>query len=85
MKVLILSCNTGEGHNSCARALRDEFRKQNIECEITDTLDFISPVLSKMMAQGHRFVSRHLPWLLNRRYHSAPREPFLTFCTALIL
>ena len=77
MKVLILSCNTGEGHNSCARALRDEFRKQNIECEITDTLDFISPVLSKMMAQGHRFVYRHLPWLFNLGYHYVEEHPSL--------
>ena len=77
MKVLILSCNTGEGHNSCARALRDTFRKQNIECEITDTLDFISPVLSKMMAQGHRFVYRHLPWLFNWGYHFAETHPSL--------
>ena len=30
MKVLILSCNTGEGHNSCAAALEEECRNQNI-------------------------------------------------------
>lgn len=77
MKVLILSCNTGEGHNSCARALRDSFRKQNIECEITDTLDFISPVISKMMAQGHRFVYRYLPWLFNWGYRFVETHPFL--------
>ncbi len=77
MKVLILSCNTGEGHNSCARALRDAFRNQNIECDIADTLDFISPVLSKMMAQGHRFVYRHLPWLFNRGYHFVETHPSL--------
>ncbi|MBQ8400910.1 MAG: polysaccharide biosynthesis protein, partial [Clostridia bacterium] len=77
MKVLILSCNTGEGHNSCARALRDAFRKQNIECEITNTLDFISPVLSRMMAQGHRFVYRHLPWLFNWGYNYVEEHPTL--------
>ncbi len=77
MKVLILSCNTGEGHNSCARALRDAFRNQNTECDIADTLDFISPVLSKMMSQGHRFVYRHLPWLFNWGYHFVETHPSL--------
>lgn len=77
MKVLILSCNTGEGHNSCARALRDAFQKQKTQCDIADTLDFISPVLSKMMAQGHRFVYRHLPWLFNWGYHYVEEHPNL--------
>ena len=77
MKVLILSCNTGEGHNSCARALREAFQKQDTECEITDTLDFISPALSKMMARGHRFVYRHLPWLFNWGYNFVQTHPSL--------
>ena len=25
MKLLVLSCDTGEGHNSCAKAIREEF------------------------------------------------------------
>ena len=38
MKVLILSCNTGEGHNSCAAALEEECRNQNIPCDTEDAL-----------------------------------------------
>ena len=30
MKVLILSCSTGEGHNSAALALKEEFQKRKI-------------------------------------------------------
>ncbi len=38
MKVLILSCSTGEGHNSAANALYNEFLRQNIEVVKTDFL-----------------------------------------------
>ena len=37
MRVLILSCNTGEGHNSCGRAIQEAFRGQGIDCEMVDT------------------------------------------------
>ena len=46
MKVLILSCNTGEGHNSCASALAEECRLQHIPCDTEDALRFISPEVS---------------------------------------
>ena len=36
MRVLILSCNTGEGHNSCGRAIQEAFRGQGIDCEMVD-------------------------------------------------
>ena len=31
MKVLILSCSTGEGHNSAAQAIYKEFKAENDE------------------------------------------------------
>ena len=40
MKVLILSCNTGQGHNSAGRAVAAEFAKRGIECEMLDALVF---------------------------------------------
>lgn len=42
MKVLILSCGTGEGHNSAAYALKSRFSERNIECEVADVLRFKS-------------------------------------------
>ena len=32
--VLILSCSTGQGHNSCAKAVKEYFDKKNVDCEI---------------------------------------------------
>ena len=50
MKVLILSCNTGEGHNSCAAALEEECRSQNIPCDTEDALRYISPEVSRIIS-----------------------------------
>ena len=38
MKVVIFSCSTGGGHNSCARYIEDEFRKNNIEADFVNYL-----------------------------------------------
>ena len=38
MKVLILSCNMGEGHNAAGRAVYEKFLKMGVECEFADTL-----------------------------------------------
>ena len=32
MKVLILSCSTGGGHNACARYIHDELKSNKIVC-----------------------------------------------------
>lgn len=40
MKVLILSCGTGEGHNSAAKAIEEEFKRRNINVTFKDALSF---------------------------------------------
>ena len=47
MKVLVLSCNTGGGHNSCGRYIQDEFNLNNIECDFADYFSIIDKKLSK--------------------------------------
>lgn len=68
MKVLILSCNTGEGHNSVAKALKEQFDADRIECQIMDTLSFGFKGQSYIISNGHVFVYRHLPWLFGKVY-----------------
>ena len=50
MKVLLLSCFTGEGHNSAAKALQEELDKRGVENALKD------PVLFKSRRAQH-FVS----------------------------
>ena len=38
MKVLLLSCSTGEGHNHCAQAVREALDKRGHETEFLDML-----------------------------------------------
>lgn len=42
MKVLILSTGTGEGHNSAAKAIKEQFDKNGIPCVMADALEFVS-------------------------------------------
>lgn len=77
MKVLILSCNTGEGHNSCAKSIMESFAEKNIICDTVDCLRFISPVISSVMAHGHRFIYRHLPALFDFGYRFTEKHDFL--------
>lgn len=67
-KVLILSCSTGQGHDSCAKAVKEYFDDQNVYCEVRDALEFDSKRLARFMSWGHSFMYRYLPWLFRRGY-----------------
>ncbi len=58
MKVLILSCNTGEGHNSCAKALQKAMLRQGIQCEVVDTLSLVSETLSNRVSDAYVFSTK---------------------------
>lgn len=58
MKILILSCNTGEGHNSCAKALQTAMQRRRITCEIQDTLALVSEGLSQRIGNAYLFSTR---------------------------
>ena len=75
MKTLILSCNTGEGHNSCAKAIKEYYDSKNEICDIEDGLAFISPKVSKFISWGHSYVYRHLPWLFKFGYRYTEKHP----------
>lgn len=71
MKTLILSCNTGEGHNSCARAIKEYFDSKKEDCVIADGLGFISQNTSSVMSRGHSYIYKHMPWLSRHGYNYA--------------
>ncbi len=61
MKVLILTCNTGEGHNQTAKAIIDEFVLLGHECNAVDSLNFLSEKKSKFLCNWHLRLYRHMP------------------------
>lgn len=71
MRVLILSCNTGEGHNSCAKAIQESFRNEEIDCGIQDALTFISPGMSRFISSWHTRIYRYVPQLFRMGYRLA--------------
>lgn len=44
-KVLVLSCGTGGGHNSAAKAIIEAFQEQNLVCDFKEYLEIINPKL----------------------------------------
>lgn len=58
MKVLILSCNTGEGHNSAAKALKRHIDAHNDECVIFDTLSLAGHNVSRWVSEFYLYSTR---------------------------
>ena len=75
MNTLILSCNTGQGHNSCAAAIKEYYDRMNQPCTVEDALAFISGDFSAFLSWGHSTVYRYLPWLFRLGYRWTERHP----------
>ena len=67
MKVLILSCEMGEGHNSAAKAVYEYFKKNNVECELLDALSLKSEKASKFASAAYLRVIK-IPYLFGVIY-----------------
>ena len=74
MRVLILSANTGGGHNSVAIALSEYFEKVGVTAKTADTLKFISEKASDFISWGHSYVYRKLPRLFGLGYRFEERH-----------
>lgn len=74
MKILILSCNTGEGHNSCAKAIKEQFEMHGASCEIVDSLLFISKHASEFISSWHTRIYCKIPKLFRVGYSGAEKR-----------
>ncbi len=68
MRTLILSCNTGAGHNSCAKAIREIYEAHGEVCQIADALEFISDRASKFISNWHTRIYRYAPRVFKAGY-----------------
>lgn len=75
MNVLILSANTGQGHNSCAAALQEYFCRRESSCEICDSLAFMSEGVSKFVCGLHVGVYRKAPGAFAWGYGVSENHP----------
>ena len=67
-KILILSCSTGEGHNSAARAIMAVLQKRNIPCEMADPVAFQSPRMERLVASLYNNTIRKKPQVFGAVY-----------------
>lgn len=69
MKVLILSCSTGGGHDSAAKALLEGFEKLDVECELLDPIKLTSKRFSNMVNKSYIDMVTNKPNMFKVVYH----------------
>lgn len=74
MRVLILTCNTGGGHNAVAAALAESFRRLGVSSDTEDGLSFISQKASRFVSKWHTRFYRRYPKLYKAGYMSAEND-----------
>ena len=68
MHILILSCNTGAGHNSAASAIREELEQHGDTYTCMDALRLESAEFSKLVCAVHALTYRYTPKLYGKGY-----------------
>lgn len=68
MKVLLLSCSTGEGHNSAAKAVGEVMTGAGIEWEIKDPVSFNHEKSPKRIAKAYNDLIKRTPSLFGAVY-----------------
>ncbi len=68
MKALILSCNTGGGHNSAAKAIAEEFQAHGDEAYVLDYLCLAGKRVSKLVGDGYMQIVKKTPLLFGLAY-----------------
>lgn len=74
MHILILTCNTGGGHNAVAAAIKESFQRRGASCDVMDGLGFISKKASKFVSKWHTRFYRRYPKLYKAGYLSAEED-----------
>lgn len=70
MKILILSCNTGEGHNAAGRAVFHELQSRGVDCEMADALSFAGANISKRVSNCYTSITTKMPNVFRAMYHA---------------
>ena len=68
MKILILSCNTGGGHNAVSAALCRELEARGHTCTVADALSFGPKHFSEAISHLHTIAYRYFPKIYGMGY-----------------
>ncbi len=90
MKILILSCSTGEGHNSAARAVKEELVRRGIACELLDPVSLAGKKAQHTVSSLYENTIRTVPAVFGAVYglgnlysHTGVRSPVYLACASL--
>ncbi len=75
MKILLLTCNTGEGHNQTSKALIKEFEESGHKCVAVDSLEFLSAKHSRFLCGWHERLYKFLPKTASVGYSIIDKYP----------
>lgn len=75
MKALILTCNTGGGHNAVSAAIQEAFASHGAECRTEDALSFLSERASEFISNWHVRIYRHMPTANRVGYRYSEKHP----------
>lgn len=90
MRVLVLSCNTGEGHNAAGRAIVERVRKEGHEAELVDMMMLSGRKTSRIVGGAYVGIVNHVPGLFRLLYKaggaisSARRKSPVYYANALM-
>lgn len=75
MKIAILTCSTGGGHNSAGKAIQEQLLSSGAECDLVNALDFMPKFQSDVITKGHVFVYKKVPKLYGVAYRFEEKHP----------
>ena len=68
MKAVILSCNTGEGHNTAGKAVYNKFLQMGVECDFVDTLSIAGMKVSRTVNNSYVGITTSVPAVFGMMY-----------------
>lgn len=68
MRILVMSCTAGEGHNAAAKALVEQVRALGHDCRFLDTLSLRSRLQSEAVGNFYAAMVKYTPMLFKATY-----------------
>lgn len=69
MKILVLTCSTGGGHNTCAKYIKEEFNEYQIKCYVKNYLDIIDKKVSDLTSKLYLDSTKGNGIVFKKLYH----------------
>lgn len=78
MATLILTCDTGEGHNSCAKAIKEVYDANSVQCEVINPVRFVAEWFARFVHWVHSTTYQKFPGVFKFAYGFTQKHSALT-------